>query len=325
MSEDNLTFYEKPTSSGEITIVGIPLDLGKDGTGTSAAPSYLRDNGLLEMLDSIGLRWQDLNDIFCTPKDRANRGDPRAKYLEEIIRVAEEVARLVSKEIAAGKKVLALGGDHAISLGTISGAAVGSAGDLGVIWIDAHGDMMTHENTISGNVHGMPSSAVLGWGHPALVNILKPGSKIKKENIVYIGLKDLDQAEVDLIRRENLSAVTIMDLMRYGFTAVTDAVDALNKRVKNVWVSFDVDSVDREDSPATLMATRGGLSYREIVNIARYIGKRCSVVGLDVVEMVPERDIDHKTAQLTIELIAYFFGSEYNWYTQYMKQEAGKR
>jgi len=325
MSEDNLTFYEKANLADKLSVIGIPLDIGKDGTGTAKAPGYLRSHGLLEMLDSIGLSWHDFKDIVCTPKESANLGDTHVKYLEEIVRVAEESARFVNQEISAGKKVLALGGDHAISVGTISGASVACGGDLGVIWIDAHGDMMTHENTISGNIHGMPSSAMMGLGHPALTNILKPGSKIKKENIVYIGLKDLDQAEVDLIRREKLTAITVMDLMRHGFSAVTNAVDALNQRVKNIWVSCDVDSIDSQDSPATIMATRGGLSYREITNIARYIGKECSLVGMDLVEVVPDRDVDHKTAQIAIELIAHFFGAEYNWYTQYMKQEAKKQ
>lgn len=129
-------------------------------------------------------------------------GDIKVKYLDEIVRVVEESAKIVKNEVEAGNKILVLGGDHSISIGNISGASVACEGDLGVVWIDAHGDMMTHENTLSGNIHGMPSSAIMGLGHKKLTDVLKPGAKIKTENIIYIGLKDLDQAEVDLIREK---------------------------------------------------------------------------------------------------------------------------
>jgi arginase len=320
MTNDNLIFYEKRKVLGNVSVLGVPLDLGKDAIGTALGPKYLRKCGLKEMCEDIGLVYKDLGDIDCADKRTAEIGDAKVKYLDEIARVAEKTAQIVNNEITLKNKMVVLGGDHALSVGTISGASVACGGDLGVIWVDAHGDMMTNENTHSGNIHGMPSAAVMGLGHHRLINVLKPGGKIKKENIVYVGLKDLDQEEIDLIRKEKLNAFTIMDLARNGFEPIAQSILDLQKRVKNIWVSFDIDSIDQEYAPASLMATPGSLTRREAVHLAKFIGKTFQVVGLDIVELAPKLDENEKTGHLAIELIAHLLGSEYGWYTRYMKK-----
>ncbi|MBI2037428.1 MAG: arginase [Candidatus Magasanikbacteria bacterium] len=325
MVKDNLDFYENRKLSGDVSVLGVPLDLGKDATGTQLGPAYIRKHGLEEMCRTLGFFYKDLGDIECAGREAAEMGDIKVKYLDEISRVVEKTARIVRDEIKMGGQMLVLGGDHAVSIGSISGASVACEGDLGVIWIDAHGDMMTHENTLSGNIHGMPSSAVMGLGHHTLTDILKPGAKIKKENIIYIGLKDLDQAEIDLIRKEKLHAFTMMDLVREGFGPVTESLLDLQKRVSNIWVSLDVDSIDLDYSPATPMATEGGLTRREISNLTKFIGKLNKIVGLDVVELAPELDKDGKTGKLVIELVAQLLGSDYGWYAHYMKNEEEKQ
>ncbi len=322
---DNLSFYENQKLSGDISVLGVPLDLGKDFSGTNAGPKSLREFGLEEMCKSAGFFYKDLGDVDCASRESAEIGDLKLKYLDEISRVAEKTARIVRDEVKMGGQMLVLGGDHAISIGSISGASVACEGDLGVIWIDAHGDMMTHENTLSGNIHGMPSSAIMGLGHYRLTDILKPGAKIKKENILYIGLKDLDQGEIDLIRKENLHAFTIMDIMQHGFGPVLQAIIDLQKRVSNIWVSLDLDSIELSSVPGNHMATPGGLTRREVENLAKFIGKQCKLVGLDLVELDPALDENGKTAKLAIELISYFLGSNYSWYTSYMKEEIAKQ
>mgnify|MGYP000269917999 CR=1 FL=1 len=325
MTEDNLRFYEQKKVLGNISVLGVPLDLGKDFSGTNLGPDSFRQFGLKQMCEGVGFFYKDLGNIDCLERNQAVMGDIKLKYLDEISRVLEKTAATVNTEIKLGNKMLVLGGDHTIAIGTISGASVACEGDLGVIWIDAHGDMMTHENTLSGNIHGMPSSAVMGLGHHRLTNVLKPGAKIKKENILYIGLKDLDQGEIDLIRSEKLHAFTIMDIMRKGFEPVAEAILDLQKRVKNIWVSLDLDAIELAYVPGNHMATPGGLTRREIENLAKFIGKQCNLVGLDVVELAPEIDQQGKTAKLGIELISYFLGSDYSWYTNYMKEEAEKQ
>lgn len=319
-----MAFYENKKLLGNVSVLGVPIDLGKDATGTALGPEYIRKAGLKEMCETIGLFYKDLGDVECADKSSAVMGDMKVKYLDEISRVAEKTAQIVNNEIGLGNKMVVLGGDHSLSVGSIAGASVACRGDLGVVWIDAHGDMMTNENTLSGNIHGMPSAAVMGLGHHGLVNILRPVSKIKKENILYIGLKDLDQGEIDLIRKEGLAAFTIMDIFRNGFSPITKSILDLQKRVGNIWVSLDVDCIDKEYAPASLMATSGSLTQREIILLTKFIGKMCKIAGFDIVELAPKLDVDGKTAGLVIELIANLLGSEYNWYTQYMKKAAKK-
>ncbi len=325
MSLDHLTFLENPQLYDSVAILGVPLDLGKDNAGTDSAPDHLRQHRLVEILTSLGLTVNDLGNIPCETRTTARMGDKRVKYLSAIVSAATSVANLTHREIKSGKKSICLGGDHSLSLGTISGAAVACGGNLGLIYIDAHGDMMTSENTLSGNIHGMPSAALLGWGHPDLVNIFTPGAKIKKENMLYVGLKDLDQAEIDLIRREKLRAVTMMDIIQNGLGAATAAIAELQTRVANIWVSLDIDSIDYEYAPATFIVNHGGFTYREITALTKYIGKTCRVAGMDLVELVPQLDKDSRTADLAIELIVNTLGGEYGWYTRYMQEAAAKQ
>jgi arginase len=325
MPYDNLSFLEKSIITTPVALLGIPLDIGKDSVGTDVAPDYLRKAGLLDMFKILNIAFTDMGNIECPTRATSPMGDKRAKYLSAIVETCKTIATVVDKNIVEGKKIVAIGGDHSLSIGTISGASVACSGDIGVIWIDAHGDMMTHENTLSGNVHGMPSSAVIGFGHPELVNGYKTGKKVDPQNIVYVGLKDLDQGEIDLIRKEKLRAITMLDVMHDGLPKVFKEIDELQKRVKHIWVSLDLDCIDVEYAPGTPIKNYGGFTYREITNLCRYIGKVCNVVGMDIVELSPTLDINNKTTELSIELIAALLGGEYNWYTKYMAEEEEKQ
>lgn len=319
---DSVTFLERPSLNGSVAVLGIPTDLGKDVDGTSDGPDHLRKHDLISALESLGLTIHDLSNLSLPQRESVPRGDPRTKYLMGVLETARKVACEVYFQILnQGTKVVALGGDHSMSLGTISGASAALGGDIGVVWIDAHGDMNTHKTSKTGHVHGMPAAALMGFGHLALVNIFASGAKVKKENMLFIGLQDVDQSEIDLIRREKLQVVTIMDMLEKGFGFATKKVGELQSRVKNIWVSLDVDAIDKDAAPASYMATSGGLTYREITNLAKYIGKACNVIGMDIAEFMPSRDDeDDKTTQLIIQLIANFLGGEYSWYTKYLRQ-----
>lgn len=322
---DNLSFLENSRLKGEVSVLGIPLDLGKDAVGTDGGANELREHGLIKILQETGLEVKDLGDIKCPDRTMAEVGEAKAKYLEPIAAVAEKTAAAIYDEVKAGKKVIALGGDNTISLGSLSGASAALDGELGVIWIDAHGDINTVETSLSGNVHGMPIAAMLGLGHPKLTNIFKTGQKIKPENLVFVGLKDLDQAEIDLIRKLNINSVTMLQIAEKGLQPAFEAIKELQKKVKNIWVCLDIDSMDEECAPGTPMATKGGLSYRESVSLAKFIGKTCEVVGIDVSELSPALDKENRTAKLVIELITNYFGAESNWYTRYMHEEMKKQ
>lgn len=301
-----------------VSLLGIPLDLGAKNLGVDIAPKVLRDLKILQKLQNVGLDVKDEGDIKINSRKKLLVGNKKLKYLDEIIRVSEIVAKKINEQISLSQKVLAVGGDHSISLGTISGASSALKGDLGIIYLDTHGDINTNVSTLSGNIHGMHVASILGFGEKKLIDIYKKGRKVKKENIILAGGNDFDLEEEKLIQKEKIKTFTITDLLANGMDPLFKKIDDLNKKVKNIWVSLDLDAIDYVYAPGVGIPNTGGLTYREISAIAKYIGKNCNVIGMDLVEYNPTKDINNKTAELAIELCAKIFGSDYSPYTKYM-------
>lgn len=318
-TEENMIFFERKLLHGKIAVLGIPVELGMDKNGASLGPNCLRKRGLRNILAKTGLEVKDLKNIKCPSRKEVEVGDQKARYLTGITKVSKKTAAIVEREIISGSKFLALGGDHCMSLGTIYGALRATKGDLGVVWFDAHGDLDTPQTTNTGYFYGQVSAALLGFGHPQMVNTTPP-QRLKKENILYVGLKDLDPGEVKLLLQERLNFVTNFDLLRRGPRILEKKFRDLSKRVKNIWISFDVDVLDREYAPATFLSSSGGLNYREVMTMAKYIGRTANVLGIDIAEFTPRYDIKNKTAGLILELIPAFLGSEHSDYTRYLEK-----
>ena len=306
--------------NARVFLLGIPLDLGAENLGVDIAPKALRGRGIIKKLRSSGLEIIDAKDIVVTQKDKLKVGNENLKYLNEIIRVSNETAKKVSSAISLQNKVLAIGGDHAISLGTISGASTALNGDLGVIYIDTHGDINTDETTLSGNIHGMHVASILGLGKKELTKIHTKEKKVKKENIILAGGNDFDPEEEKLIQKEKIKTFTITDLLANGLDPLFKMINELNKKVKNIWVSLDLDAIDYVYAPGVGIPNTGGFTYREISAIAKYIGKNCNVIGMDLVEYNPLKDRENRTAELSIELCAKIFDRDYSPYTKYMEK-----
>jgi arginase len=300
-----------------VSLIGIPFNLASDNPGVEKAPAMFGQLQLKERLESVGLDIRN-DHVVELPFSDPKIGDKHLKYAKEVVMMAEKTAEVVKNEITKGHRVVAFGGDHSITLGTVSGASAAVNGDLGVIYIDAHGDMNTDKTSPSGNIHGMPLAAVMGFGNPLLTNIYQKGTKIKKEHMIHIGSKDLDPGEEELIRQENLVIFGIHDLLTFGLSPLWNMITNLSKNVLHIWVSVDMDAIDREFAPGVGMPNIGGLSYREIAAITKYIGKSCNVIGLDIVEYNPDKDVDFKTGGLARELIAKLLGTDYNWYMEYL-------
>lgn len=303
-----------------VTLIGAPLDLGAENLGVDIGPDAFRYQKIIDKLASANLDTDDTGDIKVGDRDELKVGDHRLRYMDEIIRVNEAIAKKSASAINASRKVIVLGGDHSVCLGAVSGASVALNGDLGLIYFDAHGDMNTDKTTLTGNIHGMHLASLMGFGAPALTKVHGEQTKIAKENLLHIGGSDFDQAEIDLIERENLQTFTLFDLLSENLAPVLKMIDDLAARVPNIWVSLDLDSIDRIYAPGAGMPNAKGLTYREIATLAQYVGQKCNIVGVDVVEYNPLQDVDHKTAELGIELIATLFGKQYSWYTGYMEK-----
>lgn len=301
-------------------IIGVPMDLGAQNLGVSSGPKAFRNSQLITKLNGAGLLTKDGGDIVPADRSSLNEGDKKLRYLDEILRVSEELAGKTSEVVKSGGAPVALGGDHSVCLGAVAGASVALNGNLGLIYLDAHGDLNTTETSPTGNIHGMHLAALLGHGEPQLVSVHGPGAKLQPGNLLLVGGSDYDQAELDLVRRERIDSFSMLDLLTSGLAPLLGKIDKLAKKVDNVWVSLDLDCIDQLYAPAAGMPNAGGLTYREITAIAEYIAKTCHVVGVDVVEYNPPTDQENKTAELTTQLIAALFGAKYSWYTNYLKR-----
>lgn len=299
-------------------IVGVPLDLGTENLGVDIGPNAIRYQNIKEKLESSGFKISDTGNIPCTNRELLSIGNPRLKYSEEILKVSETTAKVVYDLVKKKEKIIALGGDHSISLGTVSGASSALKNNLGLIYLDAHGDMNTDKTSLTGNIHGMHLASLLGFGNKKLVQVFDKSTKIKKNNLLHVGGYDLDPAEVKLIKKERLNAYKIIDILSNGLKPLFFKINHLNNKVANIWVSIDLDVIDSTYAPGVGMPNKAGLTYREITTICEYIGQKSHVVGVDIVEYNPLQDMGGKTAELAIELIAKLFGSNYSWYTNYL-------
>jgi arginase len=304
-------------------LLGVPLDLGAENLGVSMGADTLRYQHIAAKLKRAGLDVVDKGNIAVKDRREVPVGsNPKLRRLEEIVRVSEETARVTEAAVLGGQKAVVLGGDHSICLGAVAGASTGVSGSLGLIYFDAHGDMHTDQTTPSGNIHGMHLASLMGFGAPELAHVHGKQIKIPKENLLHIGGCDFDQAELDLVARENLQTFSTLDLMKHGLAPLFSMIDDLTSRVDNIWISLDLDSIDSVYAPGAGMPNKKGLTYREIVAIAEYIGQQGKTVGVDVVEYNPLQDKQGQTAELAIELIATYFGKKYSWYTQYLEKNS---
>lgn len=312
--------YNDCMTNTSVQLLGVPLDLGAENLGVSMGADTLRYQHIVNKLQKAGLAVTDKGNIRVKERRDVPIGNPKLRRAAEIIRVSEETARVVDDAMQAGDKAVVLGGDHSICLGAVAGASTGIQGSLGLIYFDAHGDMNTDQTTPSGNIHGMHLASLMGFGAPELTQVHGTQVKIAKENLLHIGGCDFDQAELDLVARENLTTFSMLDFMTHGLAPLFPLIDDLVNRVDHIWISLDLDSIDAVYAPGAGMPNKKGLTYREIAAIAEYIGKKGKTVGVDVVEYNPLQDERGKTAELAIELIATYLGHEYSWYTNYLEK-----
>lgn len=303
------------------TLIGVPINVGANNLGVDFGPNAYRYQNIIPKLASAGIDVTDAGNIFCEERWKVDVGqNPKLRYVKEVVRIANDTAALVQQTIEQGSAPIVVGGDHTTCLGAVSGASVAVKGNVGLIYFDAHGDMNTDQTTPSGNIHGMQLASLMGFGAHELTSVHADTIKVAKENMLHIGGCDFDQAELDLVARQNLRTFSMQDLMSHGMGPLFPMIEELANRVEHVWVSLDLDSIDANYAPGAGMPNKKGLLYREVLAMTQYIGKHCNVLGVDVVEYNPLQDPDKKTADLATELIAALLGKEYSWYANYLSR-----
>ncbi len=236
--------------------------------------------------------------------------NPMALHIDAIASASRDLAAAVETSIEAGRLALVLGGDHALSIGSLAGAA--SAGRLGVIWLDAHGDINTPETSPTGHVHGMPLAVANGWGARPLVDIASR-SDLRLEDLVYIGLRDLDPGERVLLRESPALVYPISSVETLGVAAITyEAIRRLVERgVDAVHISFDLDVLDPGIMPGTGTPVPGGLTYREAHHMLSLIrSSDLPIVSIDIVELNPLLDCSGGSLNVAAGLTAVLLGEQ---------------
>lgn len=237
-----------------------------------------------------------------------------ARYLRTITDVCREVAAVTRRAIADGCVPIMLGGDHSLAAGSIAGAAAhfASRGErLGVIWVDAHGDLNTPETSPSGSVHGMPLAHLLGQGDAGLASVAGVQPALRAQDVALVAVRDLDPGERDHIAAWGVRAHTMRAVDERGIKdIVSDAIEVASTGTAGIWVSFDMDAVDPEDAPGVGTPVAGGLSYREAHTAMELIADSGKLVGLDLVEVNPVLDERNRTAALGAELVLSALGKK---------------
>ena len=252
----------------KVRVIGVPMDLGQSRRGVDMGPSALRVAGLLTRLRQLGCQVDDIGNIPVKQPEEMSYGEKRAKYLGEIAEACKDLGEAVEKSLVEGFMPLVLGGDHSIAAGSISGVAAHFRKEdkkqVGYIWLDAHGDMNTPESSPSGNVHGMPLASIMGYGPPELVELMGFKPKVEPQNIVLVGIRDLDSQEKKLVKKSGVHVFTMRDIDERGMREVmSDALKYAMDDTDGIAVSLDMDFVDPSDAPGVGTPVRGGVTYRE--------------------------------------------------------------
>ncbi|MDA8442237.1 MAG: arginase, partial [Peptococcaceae bacterium] len=229
-------------------------------------------------------------------------------YLPEIVQASEELCTMVAGAARDGRIPLVIGGDHSIGIGTLAGMAQVKQ-RLGVLWFDTHGDANSPRTTSSGNIHGMPLAVSLGVGDDKLVAVGGSGHKIQAENVVLIGIRNLDQEEREFLRQTRVTVFTMRDIDQLGMKEVMRrALDIVTEDTDGVHVSFDLDVIDPTEAPGVGTPVSGGINYREAHLAMELVAESGIMSSMEVAEVNPILDTRNKTAELAVGLISSAFG-----------------
>lgn len=288
-----------------VEILGVPMDLGQDRRGVDMGPSAIRYARLKSSLENLGYPVGYLGNVEPPIPELADPGDQRG-HLSAVRDICVKVSERAGEMVSRGSFPIFLGGDHSVSIGTVSGVA--AAGRTGMIWLDAHADYNTHETSPSGNIHGMPLAVLTGQGQPELVSIGGGDASVRPEDIVIIGLRSVDPEEQKLLQKAGVRAYTMKEVDAYGVARVVRQALKELSHLERVHLSFDLDVLDPEIAPGVGTPVRGGLTYREAHLVMELINEADIVTSLDVVEVNPILDQRNGTAELAVELVASLMG-----------------
>jgi arginase len=275
-------------------------------------PSAFRIAGLGERIAALGAAFVDRGDLVVPIPETRHEGDTSKRYIQDIAVVCQALYDTAGRSLEEGAIPLVLGGDHSVAAGSVAASSAWArARDarIGLIWVDAHGDMNTPASTTSGNVHGMPLAALLGPEPAELSGIGGYSPKVDPERTVLIGVRNLDAQEKQRVRDSRIHVFTMKDIDRSGIAAVIErAIELAGQDAAGIHVSFDLDVCDPAIAPGVGTPVKGGFDYREAHMVMEVLADSGRLLALDMVEVNPTLDVRNNTAELGTELVLSALG-----------------
>jgi arginase len=294
----------------QIEVIGVPIDFGSNRRGVDMGPSAIRYSGLKKAILGLNLSYKDLGDIPIPLSEAIyENSNTKMKNLKEINTVNELLSEKVGKSLQNGNFPLILGGDHSIAVGSVLGTQ-NILKNIGVIWMDAHGDFNSEETTLSGNLHGMSLAASAGAGAKAMTNFFsKDINYIDPSKIVIIGARSIDYEEAKLIKKSGVHIFTIEDIDMLGMSEVMKkAIKIVETDTTAFHLSFDLDVITPSEAPGVGTPVEGGLTFREAHLAAEMLSNSTKLCSMDFVELNPILDNANKTGELAVSLICSVLG-----------------
>jgi arginase len=293
-----------------IRLIGAPTDIGAGSRGASMGPEALRVAGLADALTARGLHVVDDGNLSGPPNPWLPPTDGY-RHLPETLAWNVAVREAVSHALAASEFPMLLGGDHCLAIGSITAVAAHcrrKGKRLRVLWLDAHADFNTSAITPSGNIHGMPVATLFGFGAGALVNLADPAPALKRDEIIQIGIRSVDDAEKRFVHEQGLEVFDMRSIDEMSMrTVMQQALQNVDDDT-HLHVSFDVDFLDPDIAPGVGTTVRGGPTYREAQLCMEMIADSGRLASLDVMELNPALDVRNRTAEVAVDLIESLFG-----------------
>jgi arginase len=274
-------------------------------------PSALRIAQLEHRLRALGYPVDDRGNLIVDQREQlAGGGDDT---VAAIARICRQLAAATADAIRDDATPLVLGGDHSLAMGSVAGVATAFAERgqrIGVIWLDAHGDINTPATSPSGNVHGMPVAHLVGLGDRRLAEIATPHPAVRPEHLVMVGIRDLDPPEREHIRQMGIATFTMREIDERGLQGVmADAIAIAGQGTGGIHVSCDPDWIDPIEAPGVGTPVRGGATFREAHLALEMVADAGRLVSMDLVEINPVLDERNRTATLAVDLVISAFGA----------------
>jgi arginase len=293
-----------------VSLIGVPTDVGAGARGASMGPEAMRVAGLAEALRARGVDVIDRGNL-TGPSNPWQPPVSGYRHLNEVVAWNRAVHEAIYAELKTGRMPIMLGGDHCLGLGSISAVARhcrDTGKKLRVLWLDAHADFNTSELTPSGNIHGMPVACLCGFGPKELIEIGGHVPAINPKWIRQIGIRSVDEGERAFVHEHDLEVFDMRFIDEMGMRHTMELALATLDDNTHLHVSFDVDFLDPVMAPGVGTTVGGGPTYREAHLCMEMIADTGRMASLDLVELNPALDERNKTALVAVDLIESLFG-----------------